>query len=175
MEHNPLLLIPSNEKYDTDLNSNECSICFDNINNEEIKKLECGHIFHKKCINDWLKINPICPYCRKYTLKFFNCKIKINLLFKKCKIYLDEDKFSKIYIKFLDMFNKDKQLVLPVTYIKYVMSKKNLAYVEHKKTTNSDLDTLILKFDTEENSYHFTSIMKKIFKKYLSFYENNIL
>ena len=45
---------------------NECPICLEELNINEIQKLECGHIFHKLCINEWGKKKPICPLCRKY-------------------------------------------------------------------------------------------------------------
>lgn len=44
-----------------------CSICFSKINNEH--KLECGHVFHKQCIEKWINTNPSCPICRCH-LKF---------------------------------------------------------------------------------------------------------
>ncbi len=43
-----------------------CCICL-----SEIKKgkntilLPCKHMFHSKCITDWLKSNNTCPMCRK--------------------------------------------------------------------------------------------------------------
>ena len=46
-----------------DINSNnECSICSENMN--KYIELKCKHKFHKSCILEWIKINPICPYCR---------------------------------------------------------------------------------------------------------------
>ena len=51
-----------------------CSICLDYIkarNNPEdqqkIVKLNCSciHMFHKPCIQEWLKVHPACPSCRK--------------------------------------------------------------------------------------------------------------
>ena len=47
-----------------------CSICIDEIDledKENIKILNCSnnHIFHITCINNWLKINNICPLCRE--------------------------------------------------------------------------------------------------------------
>ncbi len=47
-----------------------CSICIDDIDitdNENIKILNCSnkHIFHIVCINNWLKVNNICPLCRE--------------------------------------------------------------------------------------------------------------
>ena len=44
--------------------SKECSICFENLI-ENIQKTSCGHFFHKRCLNDWFKMNRICPMCRK--------------------------------------------------------------------------------------------------------------
>src|SRR5439155_17530307 len=43
-----------------------CSICLDKYeeNNPGIK-LECVHIFHKKCIIEWLNNNGTCPLCRQ--------------------------------------------------------------------------------------------------------------
>ena len=42
-----------------------CTICCDNINYSQIvRKLKCGHIFHHKCIDEWLENNTKCPVCR---------------------------------------------------------------------------------------------------------------
>lgn len=71
----------------------ECPICLDDLPIEgENKKLICGHVFHKKCIDIWLNISTICPLCRtpipyksnlfigKYVLipSLFKYKIKLN-------------------------------------------------------------------------------------------------
>lgn len=42
----------------------ECSICLQEDNNEKVK-LECSHIYHKKCIVSWLCESDNCPLCRK--------------------------------------------------------------------------------------------------------------
>lgn len=41
----------------------ECSICLDNCL-EDLKKLSCGHLYHKNCIDSWNKNNG-CPMCRQ--------------------------------------------------------------------------------------------------------------
>ena len=43
-----------------------CSICLDDYSDPEIKlnKLPCNHIFHKDCVQEWLKDNDTCPDCR---------------------------------------------------------------------------------------------------------------
>ena len=56
-------------KSDNKYNCNFCTICQENIKNREHKvHLKCNHIFHKKCINKYMKINKInfcCPNCNK--------------------------------------------------------------------------------------------------------------
>ena len=42
-----------------------CNICLDTLQKGEYERtLTCGHFFHKRCIDKWLKINYLCPYCR---------------------------------------------------------------------------------------------------------------
>ena len=48
-----------------------CCICLDTLNKNEIKDkkyreifLQCGHNFHEKCIKNWIKNKKICPICR---------------------------------------------------------------------------------------------------------------
>lgn len=44
----------------------DCCICCQKINDESFIAVlpSCGHVFHHQCVLDWLKINPICPFCR---------------------------------------------------------------------------------------------------------------
>lgn len=46
---------------------NECTICiYDFENNEKIKQLPCGHLFHPNCIDNWLgNYSYKCPTCKK--------------------------------------------------------------------------------------------------------------
>jgi hypothetical protein len=58
-----------NEKYcKKDKNKIEypsCSVCISDIRkNEETILLPCGHMYHSKCIMEWLKENNTCPVCR---------------------------------------------------------------------------------------------------------------
>jgi hypothetical protein len=43
----------------------DCSICFDEIKEEDKKKINCNHVFHEECINKWFKRSHKCPLCRK--------------------------------------------------------------------------------------------------------------
>ena len=43
----------------------ECSICLMEVNDgEDTILLPCGHMFHEKCVTQWLKIHNTCPLCR---------------------------------------------------------------------------------------------------------------
>lgn len=51
-------------------NQCDCYICFDPYKPKELKRvLKCGHVFHKKCIDKWLKHKSSCPECRKDLLE----------------------------------------------------------------------------------------------------------
>jgi E3 ubiquitin-protein ligase RNF115/126 len=42
-----------------------CAICIsDIVKNEETILLPCGHMYHSKCIVEWLNQNNKCPVCR---------------------------------------------------------------------------------------------------------------
>ena len=44
----------------------ECAICLEDFQGIDILKAfyKCDHIFHKKCLLDWLKKHNDCPYCK---------------------------------------------------------------------------------------------------------------
>ncbi|KAF8005639.1 hypothetical protein BT93_K0043 [Corymbia citriodora subsp. variegata] len=44
-----------------------CSICLGEYKEGEVLRLlpECGHFFHMKCVDPWLRLHATCPVCRK--------------------------------------------------------------------------------------------------------------
>ena len=51
----------------------ECSICLEEINDDSSSSLECNHVFHDYCIEEWAKVSRksrneniewVCPLCR---------------------------------------------------------------------------------------------------------------
>jgi hypothetical protein len=55
----------SYEELLNDNNDDDCTICLEEFNNDdEIVKLKCNHLFHSKCIDDWIEKNQSCPLCR---------------------------------------------------------------------------------------------------------------
>lgn len=47
-----------------------CAVCVDEIEDgESVKQLPCGHVYHVKCIDEWLsRYSSLCPLC-KYNLR----------------------------------------------------------------------------------------------------------
>ncbi|XP_054797305.1 E3 ubiquitin-protein ligase At1g12760-like isoform X2 [Prosopis cineraria] len=42
-----------------------CCICLTMYeDNDELRELACSHLFHKDCVDKWLKINALCPLCK---------------------------------------------------------------------------------------------------------------
>ncbi|KAI3419918.1 Protein TIC 20 [Psidium guajava] len=46
-----------------------CSICLGEYKESDVLRLlpECGHFFHMKCVDPWLRSHATCPICRKST------------------------------------------------------------------------------------------------------------
>ncbi|CAN7020793.1 E3 ubiquitin-protein ligase RHA2A [Brassica rapa] len=44
----------------------DCVVCLSELHEgEEVRKLECGHVFHKPCLEGWLHhLHFTCPLCR---------------------------------------------------------------------------------------------------------------
>ena len=43
-----------------------CTICLEDFTvGDHLRKMNCDHIFHKDCIDDWLIRNNSCPICRE--------------------------------------------------------------------------------------------------------------
>ncbi|XP_036603868.1 E3 ubiquitin-protein ligase TTC3 [Trichosurus vulpecula] len=45
-----------------------CIICYEDLDQEHVCEMDCGHQFHKWCIEQWLKEQSTCPTCREYVL-----------------------------------------------------------------------------------------------------------
>lgn len=59
---------------DIGIPDSECCICYNKYDIENNGgKLECNHIFHNKCIIEWLNTSKTCPLCRSKLIKCENC------------------------------------------------------------------------------------------------------
>lgn len=45
--------------------ADECAVCLEDMG-ENSRTVSCGHMFHQKCIDEWMKtLNKTCPLCRE--------------------------------------------------------------------------------------------------------------
>lgn len=51
----------------------ECSICYNDFHDEECGQLKCNHVFHRRCIQEWLDYSSNCPLCRLNTTNCQEC------------------------------------------------------------------------------------------------------
>ncbi|KAL5709053.1 hypothetical protein ACHQM5_019782 [Ranunculus cassubicifolius] len=61
-------LLYSQAKVENEENiSSCCSICLSDYTDADMLRLlpDCGHAFHLKCVDPWLRLHPTCPVCRK--------------------------------------------------------------------------------------------------------------
>lgn len=53
-------------KSDTSVEYPECCICLTKYKEkEEVRQLPCSHLFHLKCVDQWLRIISCCPLCKQ--------------------------------------------------------------------------------------------------------------
>ncbi|KAA8495598.1 E3 ubiquitin-protein ligase [Porphyridium purpureum] len=51
---------------DEDEDEPMCAICIDNFEEgDQVRELECSHIYHKACIDPWLYQSSTCPVCKR--------------------------------------------------------------------------------------------------------------
>ncbi|XP_037759993.1 E3 ubiquitin-protein ligase TTC3 isoform X8 [Chelonia mydas] len=58
--------IKSNDSTTSD--DDPCIICHEELSQEDVCVLECGHSFHRRCIGTWFKTQNTCPTCRVHAL-----------------------------------------------------------------------------------------------------------
>jgi len=54
------------------MNGAQCPICTESLDgaNEDVSAVQCGHVFHGRCLTRWLTESSTCPHCRvKVTAK----------------------------------------------------------------------------------------------------------
>lgn len=65
--HSPYKAQPKDYKFCNNFYELEdCLVCHNPLNSEEqVHLLECKHIFHKDCFNEWYQTGKCCPICRR--------------------------------------------------------------------------------------------------------------
>ncbi|PIN26619.1 hypothetical protein CDL12_00599 [Handroanthus impetiginosus] len=57
--------------HNTDAAMLGCSICLAEYKDTDLIRLlpDCGHFFHRNCVDRWLMLHPTCPVCRTSPLQ----------------------------------------------------------------------------------------------------------
>lgn len=69
-----------------------CIICTDNLNTIDMVETKCNHKFHMDCLNKWLLIKPICPYCREDILNLIDPRTNEMLVYS-----YEQDEYDENY------------------------------------------------------------------------------
>ena len=155
------------------MNNEECSICLEDIEFEDLKILSCNHKFHKECIDTWTKKNPICPYCRKFLKSFFETKINYYIFKRRCNIFIDEKDFKQITIVYNYPFS-----IKPLFIKEIKTSEIKTAEIKDNKVTllydfkNKKLRSTKFIFNKNEGNI-FMEKIKSIFNNNYNFFLNN--
>lgn len=84
-----------------------CSICFTPL--VFYAELSCGHSFHLKCLESWIKRKNNCPLCRKDDIR--KCKLHpIEFFQRECYYRVLEEMMETIYLKRLRLFFSEQVL-----------------------------------------------------------------
>jgi len=113
----------------------ECCICLEELNSMPLRILQCGHKFHRECVDIWLEKYNTCPYCRE-------CNGFIDCYWLWLKPY---------GLSWFNKFFKYKYL-LNGNYI--ILKRKNKLYrlnLSYVKTIRTRRKKLIFKFRDNKN------------------------
>ncbi|KAK1271978.1 RING-H2 finger protein ATL70 [Acorus gramineus] len=66
----PKLLYSQAKLREEDSTASCCSICLADYKDSDVLRVlpDCGHLFHMKCVDAWLRLHPTCPVCRSSPL-----------------------------------------------------------------------------------------------------------
>lgn len=66
---NSFLLFSMNGLDDDHL-AGKCTICWENLSHETTQTSRCAHRFHAKCVQQWLELRQVCPFCSEALTRF---------------------------------------------------------------------------------------------------------
>ena len=166
----------------------ECSICLDEIekiDNDEnshllaetvVKKyknakyLNCGHIFHKDCIEEWMKDNPCCPYCRKYFVNKIPCYVRKNnnRFRRRGAVFIEDENIKDVTLFVQNIMSKSYTLFLNRFNIISIQHNRDIIYVKCYKTLYNEIEHFQIFVDKKFQTHVFDSLSKVVKKHYIS-------
>lgn len=118
----------------------ECSICLDTISIIKNKKLNCGHMFHKKCIKKWFRNMKRCPLCMSFQRK----KYKVTHLNANSFIFMNRTIFfhNKHLIfgkKIINYQYINKMKLVKNVMCFYTIDKKFYVIASYRRNTTNEI------------------------------------
>ena len=75
------------------VHARDCSVCFNKCSQGEVVSLNCGHMYHKDCIDTWFCEHNTCPMCRKIVKK---SKVPVHINFETVDVETMMDDIRKM-------------------------------------------------------------------------------
>ena len=136
-----------------------CTICFDEISESQMYKLECNHCFHVECIVKNIQCGNIsCPSCRKLPHHLTNVHESVDLRADIIDEYNknEKQKFFKKAFKIVNSGNASNALVKMIKQYRSLCDKNDeiCKYNNEVKKKNKLLDRELRKIHNEERKQH---------------------
>ena len=137
-----------------------CAICHEDIDfcAEEVSVLNCGHLYHNGCLQQWLSTNSTCPECRSaVTRNNFVRKLYPSKKEDAESVYRGTSEETKSILKVYEESTKNLQKMFTERIVN--LENKNLELEEKLKKSSEKLQKSI---HEKEN------LRKKLVKKVLN-------
>ena len=119
-----------------------CSICHKdiNLNCDEISVLNCGHLFHQRCLRQWLNTNSTCPECRiSVTANNFVQKLYPSINEDSNLVYRGSSDKTKSILKIYEDTTKNLQEMFTERIVNLEEENKQLDEKNSKLEENLDI------------------------------------
>jgi hypothetical protein len=132
------------EENDIELQS-ECPICLEELTtNDEAYLLPCCHFYHKKCLMEWFKKEPVCPNCRLELGAHTQEEVDMSLLNRENKLKKGEEEKKR------RLDNNDKDLIIKEdiiiddsdVFLSDIEKKALIEYYNNKSQILNDLSNI---------------------------------
>lgn len=135
----------------------DCVICLDSgcEDDKNMITTPCNHKFHKECIMKWCNVKTTCPMCRECLVNIYEVK------------YIGNRMFLEILDNSIKLYNKNKQIYLYYTGIKYIKYNKdyNLTLEVKSKLLNDKNADKLEFIKIYSNNESLINIFKKLKNK----------